>query len=224
MIISHKYKFIFIKTYKTAGTSVELFLSDICGDLDVVTPIWPHVEPHVSRNFSGIWSPLGELFDPSLANRSLFRDLVLRRKYYNHIPARRLIHRVPGGVWNNYFKFCIERNPWDKAVSQYNMFKDKYSSFDDYISNGVSCFNSPLYTGVGGELLVDEVVRYESLGAGLAGVFERLGVPFDGELNARAKSNYRSEKAHYSRYYSDAQRRLISELFQDEINLHRYQF
>ena len=36
MIISHKHKFIFIKTKKTTGTSVEIFLSNICGLDDIV--------------------------------------------------------------------------------------------------------------------------------------------------------------------------------------------
>ncbi|NEQ36330.1 MAG: hypothetical protein F6K40_08560 [Okeania sp. SIO3I5] len=39
MIISHKYKFIFLKTIRTAGTSVEIYLSRFCGDNEVITPI-----------------------------------------------------------------------------------------------------------------------------------------------------------------------------------------
>ena len=35
MIISHKHKFIFFKTRKTAGTSLQIALSEFCEDGDV---------------------------------------------------------------------------------------------------------------------------------------------------------------------------------------------
>src|SRR5262245_66480011 len=39
MIVSHAHKFIFLKTKKTAGTSIELALSELCGPDDVITPL-----------------------------------------------------------------------------------------------------------------------------------------------------------------------------------------
>ena len=40
MIISHAYRAVFLKTNKTAGTSIEIALSRFCGELDVM-PITP---------------------------------------------------------------------------------------------------------------------------------------------------------------------------------------
>lgn len=51
MILSHKHKFIFIKTVKTAGTSIEVDLNQIFGRTDIATPISPHIEEHKPQNF-----------------------------------------------------------------------------------------------------------------------------------------------------------------------------
>ena len=39
MIISHKKKFIFVKTQKVSGTSMEIALSHSLGRKDVITPL-----------------------------------------------------------------------------------------------------------------------------------------------------------------------------------------
>ena len=39
MIISHKHKFIFIKTFKVSGTSMEIALSRYTGKKDILTPL-----------------------------------------------------------------------------------------------------------------------------------------------------------------------------------------
>jgi len=52
MIISHKHKFIFIKTRKTAGTSIEIFLSQFCGKADILTPIGEGEELRKEQNMA----------------------------------------------------------------------------------------------------------------------------------------------------------------------------
>jgi len=41
MILSKINNFLFLKTRKTAGTSIEIFLSRYCDDKDIITPITP---------------------------------------------------------------------------------------------------------------------------------------------------------------------------------------
>lgn len=228
MIISHKYKFIFIKTVKTAGTSIELFLSQCCGERDTVTPILPHVEPHRARNHRGFWNPLPEILyksGPGIG-RTLY-NLSQRAMYYNHIPASLVKHRTAGSVWDTYFKFCVDRNPWDKTLSHYHMINDRAGggiSFDEYINKGSYCLNYPTYTDDKGRLLVDKVIKYESLNEELEIVFKELGVPFDGALGVRAKSEHRSDRRPYQDVFSDKQKMAIQEAFRAEISMHDYRF
>ncbi len=51
MLISYDHRFIFVKTRKAAGTSVEIELAKVMGERDVVTPILPVHAGHRPRNF-----------------------------------------------------------------------------------------------------------------------------------------------------------------------------
>lgn len=228
MIISHKYKFIFIKTGKTAGTTIEVFLSRYCGKNDIVTPIYPHIEPHVARSYSGVWNPLPEIIkNRGRGIQPTLRNLLRQHKFYNHISAQRVKMLVSKRVWNNYFKFCVERNPWDKTLSHYHMLNDRAGgnmTFDQYLEKKKYCLNYPKYTNNRGEIIVDRVIKYESLTEELSQVFGMLGIPFDGTLGVRAKSGYRRDWRPYQEVYTSKQRAIIKKAFAKEIEIHGYTY
>lgn len=199
MIVSHRHRFIFVKTLKTAGTSIEVFLSPVCGPADVVTPILPHVEPHVPRNHAG---------------------------YFNHMPAADIRARVGPDVWRSYFTFCVERDPWDKTLSYYHMQNAREGgglTFDEFLNRGDFPVNHPTYTD-GTGVIVDRVVRYERLAAELGEVFAALGIPFTGSLGVHAKSEYRTDRRPYREVYTPAQAAAVGKAFAREITLHGYSF
>jgi hypothetical protein len=202
MIVSHTHQFVFIKTRKTAGTSVEVFLSQHCGAEDIVTPINPHVELHRARNWEG---------------------------FYNHMPAHEVRHRVGSDAWQSYFRFCIERNPWDKTISHFYFNRARRagpSLFDAYLAEGKFCIDHPAYTEPGDatHIIVNRVLRYENLHEELAEVFGTVAIPFSGNLGVNAKSECRQDRRHYREVYTAEQAHIVAAAFSTEIALFGYQY
>src|SRR5713101_3338128 len=229
MILSHKYKFIFIKTAKTASTSIEVFLSKHCGPQDIVTPIVPPLERHQPRNYEGFINPIPEILERrGKLFPVLHHTMTSCRKFYNHMPAREVKNRVPAKVWNGYFKFCVERNPWDKVLSHYHMHAAREGgslSLDQYLARGRFPINYFRYTDDSGtRIIVDRVLRYENLIAELGEVFSQLNIPFNGTIGIAAKSEYRTDRRPYQQVLNDEQRRIVENAFAREIELHGYRF
>ena len=140
MIISHKYNYIFIKNRKVAGTSVEIYLNKFRGSKDIFTPISTWHKNHVPQNYKGYTNILNELLKTNFRyKKRTITEFLKGNKFWNHMPALLVKNRIDSEIWGNYFKFAIERNPWDKAVSQYfwlkKINKNQDLQFEKYLSN-----------------------------------------------------------------------------------------
>jgi hypothetical protein len=175
MLLSHKYKFIFIKTRKTAGTSVEIELSKLMSDKDIVTTIKPEHKTHMPRNY-----------------------IYNGKKLFNHIMMSEVEKIIPYKITHNYFKFCIEREPVEKCISDFCMFKNspyhnknnKISNWEDYIMSGVFPVDTNKYIDEKNNLIVDKIIKYENLNIEMAAISKKIGFKFNG-INIRAKSGFR---------------------------------
>lgn len=228
MIVSHKYKFIFIKTTKTAGTSIEIALSEFLGPDDVITPI-SH-EDEAARQALGFRGPQNTLVPLSRYTLTDWKRLLRSRKrlhYFNHMPAERVRRYIGEKVWDDYFVFCFERNPYDKAISRYfwrTKTQPERPSLEDYLRSTPSKLISDghLYT-VDGKVAVDFVGRYERLAEDLETARQRIGLPRKLEL-PHAKGAYRKDRRHYSEFLTATERALIEETCALEFETFGYTF
>ncbi len=230
MIVSHKYKFIFIKTTKTAGTSVEIALSKFLGPNDIITPLDPQDEKlRQALGFRGAQNYLAPFWN---YNRRGIADLLLRgkrkKRFHNHISARKVKGYVGKHIWDNYYKFCFERNPWDRFVSMYywRCRSGSQPSISEFIESDtifeLKKRGFRLYT-IDGKIALDKVCRFENLSEELEAIRVRLGVPAPLEL-PHAKSGHREDKRNYCDILNEDQRNRIAKIFSEEIELFEYEY
>ena len=215
MIISHLHKFIFFKTRKTAGTSIEIALASVCGPDDIITGLNPEGLPkgyaHPVRNTS-----------PQLQ--------------YGHASAETVCQHISQDVWHSYTKIASIRNPWDRVVSMYWFRKQEpdwknwsFAAFVDNFATGGALhqngLNIPshcafLKTKTESTLTTDILIRFEYLWEDMDTLSKRLNVHLP--TLPHAKGEYRKSKGHYSSYYDDYTRDLIASRYADDIE--RFQF
>jgi hypothetical protein len=225
MILSHKYKFIFLKTRKTAGTSIEISLSRFCGPHDTLTPISPEDETIRADLGSAPRNHEFDLVDYSIPECKELVSSGARQpglKFFNHIPAVEARARIGARIWHSYYKFCFERNPWDKVISQFWFDNQSKPDFDSFVRTGNLWSDFDLYT-INGQMSVDFVGRYETLAEDLATVCARLRMPFDGWL-PRAKGRFRQDRRPYTEVYDRDQANLVARCFAREIKQFGYRF
>jgi len=213
VIASHQHRFIFLKTRKTAGTSVEIALSKVCGPDDIITEISP--EDEALRKAAGGRGPQN------------FQSPPQPRKAYNHMGAKATRDLVGAQVFDDYFTFAIERNPWDAVVSLYFWkYKDRpeLPDFETYVQEiwiEQLANNRRLYR-IRGRMALDRVLRYENLDAELREVWAHLDLPGTPDL-PRAKGNARPA-GHYRELYTPASRERVATVFADTIEAFGYEF
>ncbi len=228
MIISHKHKFIFLKTRKTAGTSIEIALSQFCGPDDIITAIEPKDE--ALRQELGFPGPQNNNIPWKHYNLSTWVSLLKKRRFTklkSHIYAGWARDIVGENLWNSYFKFSFERNPFDKAISRYYWSTrdiDSPPAISDYLESAPTHYisNWSIYT-IDNKIAVDFVGSYERLSQDLSTITEKIGLP--GELNLpRAKGGYRKDKRHYSEVLDQRSRAIVEKICANEIATFGYQF
>ncbi len=205
-MISHRYKCIFIHVPRSGGSSIE----------DV---IWPAEERSAANLWMGLIRPMHNKYQTG---------------GLQHLLARHVRDEVGGKIFARYFKFTFVRNPWDKAVSQFNYTMQArpdlrefagisdHASFEEYLDRIREVSHVQWERQVkflydqNGELLLDLVGRFESFDADARAVFDRLGIKV--AAIPHVNRSVRAVKPVYSKEARD----LIAEHYADDIKVFGY--
>lgn len=231
MIISHKHKFIFIKTKKTAGTSIEIALSKICGPKDIITPI--SLEDELYRKelgFPGKQNYLIPFYKYSGKDILSAIKQKQRLRFYNHMPASEIKNRIPENVWNEYYKFSFERNPFDKFISLY-YWKGRdeiFGSMKAFIESGSvpKVLGFDLYT-LQNKIAVDKIYKFENLSEAIDDINNVLQLSDADKIalpSVKTKSGKRKSHAHYREVLTDFEIDWIKKTYSREMTHFGYEF
>lgn len=169
-IINYTNNFIFVKTNKTAGTSLEIALSKYCNEIDVIGTIFSEDEKirkelgfrsaqnykkkfyRINKGFflgpfawfivlCGLDKIFGIKNKPALFNNFLEKDIV----FNEHCPISIIQSNVDEKFFKSAFKFTIVRNPYDQIKSFYRweIYRSKINKdikFNDFLNKNCRFF------------------------------------------------------------------------------------
>ena len=197
-MINHKHKFIFVHINKTAGTSI----GNILGKL--------------SRNQIG--------------------------KHQSIKEYSKLADNAHG--FENYFKFTFVRNSWDRFLSLYKYrvktnqtkLRRRPVSFKEWAKNiydkNPKHYNIPnelqllmlseqldWITDTTGKVNMDFIGRFENLQEDFNTVCDKIGIP-----KQKLPHINKTEHKHYTEYYDDETREIVTEKYAKDIEYFGYEF
>ena len=217
MLISHTHRFIFFHVGKTGGMSVREVLSPFCEDPEKFKMRRP--QPILEGSANPMYS--------------VWQTLLLHAKVKD---ARK---ELPPAVFNEYYKFCFVRNPWDLQVSMYHfILREPHAAkhdqvkalknFDEFVEwvavtsdpypRGITKLQQDMISDADGHIPIDFIGYYESLDADFNRVVQTLHI--DASLPHLNKSNH----SDYRTYYKDHTRELVAQIFAPDIERFGYTF
>ncbi len=150
MILSKLHKFLFLKGRKVAGTSVEVFLSGICGPEDVITPITPIDEKYridsgyrYAQNYGADPRKLADYI--SSLTQATTDDLASNNKssprgrFKGHMTYNEICNAHTEPIPKDYLILAIARSPYQQIMSRLN----HMVNFKDYKQSGHDMHSSP---------------------------------------------------------------------------------
>lgn len=217
MLVSHRKRFIYTKTAKTASTSVEVYFEPWClapGEWSFSDAREEHVGPEGIIGYRGT--------EPG------------SRTWVNHLSAKRIRRQLGADTWDRYFKFCVVRNPFDLLISAFWFRRargrlevaenaDDVTAFRDWLAEEIPVIGRHQYM-IEDRFALDHYIVYGRLMAGIEAVCTRLEVPFEPEKVPRLKTQHRDRSLPIGAYYTRALKQRVEDAYALEIEKFGFAF
>jgi hypothetical protein len=203
MIISHKYKVIFIHIYKNAGTFITAFLHNLDPNLD--TQFLGHVTSKEGK----------ALLNPNIWN-SYAKFCVVRNSYDYIVSLYNYTKYIYNTSYTNHPTYNLVK---DMSFYKFLSFKDPKSTANqiDFIMDDDN------------KLMVDNVIKFENLIDELIDFFHnvvKVDIICIQEALPTNKINVSPKEynIHYTDYYDDTSKLLVNEIYTKDIDYFKFEF
>ena len=237
MIISREHEFIFIKTRKTASSSMEIALSKYLGPDDTITPCMP-IDEEALRTGLGFRGPQNFELPLRQWRPKDYVDAAMGRRpklFSAHASAQKVSTYLAPDDFRRYRKILTIRNPYSYVVSLYNWHARRSgpnpAGFKSWLIAGQGDLRFTNY-GMGkvdGRFAMDLVLQFETLVDGAERLARELDLPSDFPAvfqSIRAKSSLAHPRLTGSEAYGlfPQARELVESRFREEITNFGYVF
>jgi len=216
MLVSHRHGFIYTKTLKTAGTSVEVYFEPFC----MREGEW--VPSHYREEYVSETGIVGRRCDDHVA---------VRQGWWNHMPAQDIRDRLGQDCWDRYFKFCVVRDPYEKMISAFffahqgreECLRPELSPklFALWLTSFALPVDRNKYL-LDGAFALNDVIRHESLADDMGRICRRLDLPWEPQRMPRYKMGVRPDWASAAHMYEPESRQVVQDAFAYEFQAFGY--
>ena len=219
MLVSHNKQFIFIKTRKTAGTSLEGLLEPFCAPTGHAPR---HVQPFLETEYGIIGGRAGgeRTDDPLQA----------------HSSAEQIRAHLGNGKFRSYLKVYGVRNPFDKVVSWFWHVMPETTRLELAVDFDKARWLFQNWLWMRPVLPIDDqfyrtkkgpfkahIIRYEQMAEDLSSLSEKLQIDIHPETMPAWKTQARQHRAvSLSSYYDDASANVVRRHFRRDFDRFGY--
>lgn len=221
--INHDLKALFIHIPKTAGIYIRSTLEKYY-DFDLFLLKRPDHKEYCKTNIK-----LNEEHKLSFCcNKGVIQ-------YYSTSEDLNELMDMDDKKWNTYTKFCVVRNPYEKAISAWNYLMetqklniefDKYLKFKDIVSENeywhlfLSQYENMIDSN--GKMLVDldNIIKFEKLEEDFERILKKIGV----KEMIHNKDKVKNSRPHgyYKEYYNQESLNTINKIYEKDFELFGY--
>lgn len=206
-MISTSKKFLFVHIPKTGGNSIRLVLA-------------PHTVEEITFNESQ------EAFNQAQGEIHRFGIKNPHMDIKKHSTAEELRDKWDAtqlGNWEDYFKFSIIRNPWERLVSYYfspHLGRTEFDrdEFYEFLQSDIGRRQQTDYLLANKQLLMDKLIRYENLEQEFDNFCNQYSI------EATIKETNQSTHRPYAEYYDERSLELVERFHGEDLAFLNYTF